>query len=129
MHWPIPVSELCTESHLEELILRSIEATVNGANLYVPRVSRSRMNGGQTPADAELMIEASDAAIRTRIKRDEVYQMFRPVIAKLMANSTPEPGKLITECYDLYRHRPSPEYQGLIARVKSEFKDCGLLWQ
>ena len=128
MHWPIPVSELCTESHLEELILRSIEATVNGANLYVPRVSRSRMNGGQTPADAELMIEASDAAIGTRIKRDEVYEMFEPVITKLMTNSTPEPGKLITECYDLQRHEPSHEYKELITRVKNEFKDCGLQW-
>lgn len=129
MHWPIPVSELCTESHLEELVLRSIEATVNGANLYVPRVSRSRMNGGQTPADAELMIEASDATIRTGIKRGEVYEMFKPVIEKLMTNSTPEPGKLITECYDLQRHKPSPEYQELIMRVKNVFKDCGLHWQ
>ena len=128
MHWPIPVSELCTESHLQELVLRSIEAAVNGANLYVPRVSRSRMNGGQTPADAELMIEASDAALRTRIKRGDVYQMFQPVISKLMENSTPEPGKLITECYDLQRHRPSPEYQELISRVKKEFGDCGLRW-
>ena len=126
MHWPIPVSELCTESHLQELVLRSIEAAVNGAKLYVPRVSRSRMNGGQTPADAELMIEASDAALRTRIKRGDVYQMFQPVISKLMENSTPEPGKLITECYDLQRHRPRPEYQELISRVKKEFGDCGL---
>jgi len=129
MHWPIPVSELCTESHLEELVLRSIEAAVNGANLYVPRVSRSRMNGGQTPADAEIMIEASDAALKTGIKRDDVYPMFKPVIEKLMENSTPEPGKLITECYDLQRHRPSPEYQGLIDKVKKEFQDCGLQWQ
>ncbi len=129
MHWPIPVSELCTKSHLEELILRSIEAAVNGANLYVPRVSRSRMNGGQTPSDAELMIEASDAAIRTRIKRDEVYKMFKPIIAKLMTNSTPELGKLITECYDLERRVPSSEYQELIARVKNSFKDCGLKWE
>jgi len=128
MHWPIPVSELCTESHLEELVLRSIEATVNGANLYVPRVSRSRINGGQSPADAELMIEASDAAIRTRIKRSEVYGMFKPVITKLMENPTPEPGKLITECYDLQRHRPSPEYQQVITKVKKEFRDCGLEW-
>lgn len=128
MHWPIPVSELCTESHLEELMLRSIEATVNGANLYVPRVSRSRMNGGQTPADAELMIEASDAAIRSGVKRDDVYGMFKPVINKLMTNTTPESGKLITECYDLQRHRPSPEYQELIAGVKKEFEDCGLQW-
>jgi len=129
MHWPIPVSELGSESHLEELILRSIEATVNGANLYVPRVSRSRINGGQTPADAELMIEASDSAIRTRIRRDEVYQMFRPVIMKLMAKSTPEPGRLIAECYDLELRRPRPEYQELITRVKKEFRDCGLQWE
>jgi methylamine--corrinoid protein Co-methyltransferase len=128
MHWPIPVSELCTESHLEELVLRSIEATVNGANLYVPRVSRSRMNGGQTPADAELMIEASDAAIRSGVKRDDVYGMFKPVINKLMTNTTPESGKLITECYDLQRHRPSPEYQDLITGVKKEFEACGLQW-
>jgi len=129
MHWPIPVSELCTDSHLEELILRSVEAAVNGANLYVPRVSRSRMNGGQTPADAELMIDASDAAIRMQIRRSEVYEVFKPVITKLMKNTTPEPGKLITECYDLQRHRPSSEYQKLIAKVKSEFKDCGLQWE
>jgi hypothetical protein len=87
------------------------------------------MNGGQTPADAELMIEASDAAIRTRIKRSEVYPMFKPVITKLMANPNPEPGKLITECYDLQRHKPSSEYQELIARVKNEFRDCGLQWE
>jgi hypothetical protein len=104
MHWPIPISELCTESHLEELILRSIEAAVNGANLYVPRVSRSRMNGGQTPADVELMIEASDAAIEGKIKRNEIYEMFKPIINKLMINSEPEQGKLITECYDLKLH-------------------------
>lgn len=129
MHWPIPISELCTESHLEELVLRSIEATVNGANLYVPRVSRSRINGGQTPADAELMIEASDATIRTRMKRNEIYGAFKPVITKLMGNTVPEPGKLITECYDLQRHRPSSEYQQLIAKVKKEFRDCGLQWE
>jgi methylamine--corrinoid protein Co-methyltransferase len=129
MHWPIPISELCTESHLEELILRSIEATVNGANLYVPRVSRSRMNGGQTPADAELMIEASDATIRTGIKRNEIYEMFKPIINKLIKNPTPENGKLITECYDLNNHKPSSEYEKLITSVKNEFKNCGLQWQ
>ncbi|MDP2900662.1 MAG: monomethylamine:corrinoid methyltransferase [Candidatus Bathyarchaeota archaeon] len=128
MHWPIPVSELCTPSHLEELVLRSIEATVNGANLYTPRVSRSRMNGGQTPADAELMIEASDAALRTGIKRGDVYTMFKPIIEKLSTNTTPEKGKLITECYDLQRHKPSPEYRGLINVVRKEFADCGLHW-
>ena len=129
MHWPIPVSELCTMSHLEELVLRSMEAAVNGANLYVPRVSRSRMNGGQTPADAELMIEASDAAIDTGLKREDIYPAFNPIIDKLMKNPDPEPGKLINECYDLQRHRPSKEYSELISSVKKEFEDCGLQWR
>lgn len=129
MHWPIPVSELCTESHLEELVLRSVEATVNGANLYTPRVSRSRMNGGQTPADVELMIEASDATMRTGVKRCDVYPMFKSIISKLSANTAPEQGKLITECYDLKRHKPSIEYMGLIEKVRKEFSDSGLLWE
>ncbi len=128
MHWPIPVSELCTESHLQELVLRSIEATVNGANLYTPRVSRSRMNGGQTPADVDLMIEASDAALRTCVKRNEVYPMFKGVITALSENTTPQQGKLITECYDLQRHKPSAEYAELIAKVRKQFTDCGLNW-
>lgn len=128
MQWPIPISELCTPSHLEELLLRSIEAAVNGANLYVPRVSRSRVNGGQTPADAELAIEAADVAIKMGIKRNEVYEMFKPIITKLLTNTEPEPGKLITECYDLQRHRPSQEYQALIDDVRKEFQDCGLQW-
>jgi hypothetical protein len=128
MHWPIPVSGLCTESHLQELILRSIESTVNGANLYVPRVSRSRMNGGQTPADAEIMIEASDATLNSKIKRDEVYEMFKPVIDNLMNNTAPVEGKLISECYDLQRHKPSSEYWNLIQKVKDQFKECGFQW-
>ena len=86
------------------------------------------MNGGQTPADVELMIDASDAAIRAGVKRGDVYPMFKGIIEKLTTSPTPEKGKLITECYDLQKHRPSPEYESLITKVKAEFKDCGLKW-
>jgi hypothetical protein len=95
----------------------------------VPRVSRARVNGGQTPADAELAIDAADAAVKMRIKRDEVYEMFKPIITKLKKNDTPERGKLITDCYDLQRHKPRQEYQDLIDEVKKEFEDCGLQWE
>ncbi|MBE0633293.1 monomethylamine:corrinoid methyltransferase, partial [Candidatus Bathyarchaeota archaeon] len=84
--------------------------------------------GGQTPADAELMIKASDAAIKSGVKREEVYELFKPIITKLMDNAKPEPGKLITECYDLQHHKPSPEYGNLIEAVKKEFSTCGLKW-
>ena len=87
------------------------------------------MNGGQTPADVELMIEASDATLRTGVKRSEVYPMFKHIISKLSANTTPEQGKLITECYDLQRHKPSVDYRELINVIRKEFADCGLLWE
>ncbi|MFQ6077075.1 MAG: monomethylamine:corrinoid methyltransferase, partial [Candidatus Bathyarchaeia archaeon] len=53
MEWNITCSELCTDMCLQESAMRSIEATVNGANLYAHRVSRPRMNAGQTPLEAE----------------------------------------------------------------------------
>ena len=86
------------------------------------------MNGGQTPADAEIMIEASDATLNSKIKRDEVYEMFKPVIDNLMNNTAPVEGKLISECYDLQRHKPSFEYWNLIQKVKDQFKECGFQW-
>jgi hypothetical protein len=75
------------------------------------------------------MIEASDATLRAEVKRDDVYPMFKSIITKLSTNTAPEQGKLITECYDLQRHRPSVEYFELINRVRKEFADCGLLWE
>jgi len=45
-----------------------------------------------------------------------------------MENTKPEQGKLITECYDLQHHKPSPEYANLISEVKQEFANCGLKW-
>jgi len=41
MAWIIPTSGPGTETHLIETALRSIEAAINGANLYAPRHSRS----------------------------------------------------------------------------------------
>ncbi len=57
MAWIIPTSGPGTETHLVETSLRSIEAAINGANLYAPRHSRALINAGQTPVEAELMVE------------------------------------------------------------------------
>jgi hypothetical protein len=67
--------------------------------------------------------------LRSGIKRVDVYSMFKPIISKLSANVSPEPGKLITECYNLQRHKPSSEYKELIDSVRKEFAECGLLWE
>ncbi len=125
MEWNITCSELCTESCLQESAMRSIEATVNGANLYAPRVSRPRMNAGQTPLEAEWMVEVSDATLKVGLKREEAGKIIQK-LAERLRDKLPAKGKTIIECYDLVRHRPSKDYQEIYKKVKRDLEDLGL---
>jgi len=125
MEWNIPVAELCTEMHLYESAIRSIEAAINGANLYAHRVSRPRMSAGQTPLEPEFMIEVSDATIAAGIKRAEGGKVLKQLADKIRGKP-PAPGKTISECYDLVKHKPSREYQELYEKVKMGLRNCGL---
>ncbi len=125
MEWVIPSSELCTREHLWESAVRSIEGTINGANLYAHRVSRPRMNAGQTPLEPEFMIEVSDATLKAGLKRDDGGELLKR-ITKDLEGREPSKGKTIQECYDLVRRRPSKEYEALYSEVKGELADLGL---
>jgi methylamine--corrinoid protein Co-methyltransferase len=128
MEWNITCSGLCTETSLLENALRSVEATVNGAALYAPRVSRARMNAGQTPVEPEFMIEVSDATVKANLKREEAGKILKQIADRLKDRS-PEKGKTIQECYDLVKHKPSNEYQEIYHKVKKDLVDLGLEFQ
>lgn len=128
MEWNIPCSELCTEMCLIESALRNIEAPLNGANLYAQRVSRPRMNGGQTPLEAEWMVEVSDATINAGLTRKSAGDILKAISDKVHGKK-PVPGKTIQECYDLVQHKPSKEYQGIYEKVKKELTDLGLKFE
>jgi methylamine--corrinoid protein Co-methyltransferase len=125
MEWVIPSSELCTEEHLWESAVRSIEGTINGANLYAHRVSRPRMNAGQTPLEAEFMIEVSDATLKAGLKRGDGGELLKKITGRLEGRSSVQ-GKTIQECYDLVKHRPSAEYGEIYGKVKKDLADLGL---
>ncbi len=125
MEWDIPSSELCTEENLWESAVRSIEGTINGANLYAHRVSRPRMNAGQTPLEAEFMIEVSDATLKAGLKRGDGGELLKKMTKPLEGRNS-APGKTIQECYDLVHHRPSAEYAAIYDRVKKGLTDLGL---
>lgn len=125
MEWNITCSELCTPMCLQESAMRSIEAAVNGANLYAPRVSRPRMNAGQTPLEAEWMVEVSDATLKAGLRREEAGEILRKM-AEILKDRTPAKGKTIQECYDLVKHKPSEEYQAIYRKVKQELAELGL---
>ncbi|MBZ5584101.1 MAG: hypothetical protein LAQ30_18185, partial [Acidobacteriia bacterium] len=63
MRWVIPTSGPGTDLCLWEGAMQAIEAPINGMNLYAPRHCRTTVNHGQTPLEAEWMIEVSDAVI------------------------------------------------------------------
>ncbi len=94
-------------------------------NLYAPRQCRTTTNHGQTPFEAEWMIEVSDAVIEQGFDRQSGNELLEK-IAKRLENEKPAEGYDITECYDLIHHRPSPEYYDTYHKVKNELNRMGL---
>ena len=127
MAWVIPTSGPGTETNLLEVSLRTIEGTINGANLYAPRHSRAQMNAGQTPVEGELMVEVSDATIAAGIDRQKGGDLLAKLARKL-EDRHPEPGFSIQECYDLINHRPNPEFEKIHQQVKEYLASLGLVF-
>jgi len=125
MRWIIPTSGPGTALNLLEGAMQAIEAPVNGMNLYAPRQCRTTTNRGQTPLEAEWMIEVSDAVIEQGLDRKEADALLKR-IAERLENETPADGYEITECYDLIHHRPLPSYQNVYLDVKKGLTAMGL---
>jgi methylamine--corrinoid protein Co-methyltransferase len=125
MAWIIPTAGPGTETNLIEIAIRSVEAQINGGNLYAVRHSRAQMNAGQTPLEADWMVEVADATLRAGLDRAGAGQVCRALNDKLRGRK-PEPGHAIQECYDLVHRRPLPEYDRLYRGLKDELGRLGL---
>jgi hypothetical protein len=125
MRWVIPTSGIGTELNLLECAMMSIEAPINGMNLYAPRHCRTLTNRGQTPLEAEWMIEVSDAVIKQGIDRQGAGEIMAR-LAKEFEGKKPVEGYTITECYDLVNHRPLPEFEKAYSTAKQKINNLGL---
>jgi len=125
MRWIIPTSGPGTELNLLEGAMQAIEAPINGMNLYAPRHCRTTTNHGQTPLEAEWMIEVSDAVIEQGFDRQGANELLER-IAKRFENEKPVEGYDITECYDLINHYPLPGYRAAYVNVKTQLAKMGL---
>jgi methylamine---corrinoid protein Co-methyltransferase len=125
MAWVIPTSGPATENNLLEIAFRSIEAQINGGNLYALRRSRAKMNAGQTPLESEWMLEVSDATLKAGMDRQSAGEVCWK-IAKRLEGRTPIDGQTIQECYDLVNHKPLPHYDKLYRQIKEEMASYGL---
>ena len=125
MRWIIPTSGSGTELSLLEIAMQSIEAPINGMNLYAPRQCRTTTNYGQTPLEAEWMIEVSDAVIDQGFDRQGADALLAK-LAERFEGEKPVEGYAITECYDLINHKPLSDYQQLYTRVKKTLTEMGL---
>ena len=125
MRWIIPTSGPGTALNLLEGAMQAIEAPINGMNLYAPRQCRTTTNHGQTPLEAEWMIEVSDAIIEQGFDRQGADELLSK-IAERLENEKPAEGYDIDACYDLIHHRPLPNYQKAYLSVKEELSGMGL---
>jgi len=125
MRWVIPTSGPGTELNLLEGAMHSIEAPINGMNLYAPRQCRTTTNHGQTPLEAEWMIEVSDAVIEQGLDRKGASELLAK-LAQRIQGEQPQEGYSITECYDLAHHKPKPDYERIYSNVKNQLTEMGL---
>jgi methylamine--corrinoid protein Co-methyltransferase len=125
MRWVIPTSGPGTELNLLEGAMQSIEAPINGMNLYAPRQCRTTTNHGQTPLEAEWMIEVSDAVIEQGFGRKAANELLAK-LAQRFQGEKPQEGYSITECYDLAHHKPKPDYERIYGNVKKQLTEMGL---
>lgn len=115
-----------TEAHLIELGIIAIYSAINGANLYIPRKFRARMNAGQTPLEAEFMSEVADATVRAGINREEGNEIVKRLAKKLENREVENGPDDIRDCYDLVYHKPKNDYEQIYLKVKKEFRDAGV---
>ncbi len=115
-----------TRTLLVECAMRAILAAVNGANIYLTRQRRARMNASQDPLMQEWAAEVAEATIRAKVTRGQVDEILRKLYP--LVNGHPvEPGVGdIRECYDLVNHRPKPEYLRIYLQLKDELVRLGL---
>jgi hypothetical protein len=125
MRWVIPTSGPGTELNLLEGAMQSIEAPINGMNLYAPRHCRTTTNHGQTPLEAEWIIEVSDAVIEQGFDRQGGNELLRK-LARRFEGEKPQDGFSITECYDLIHHKPKPDYEKVYLSAKRQLTEMGL---
>jgi len=125
MRWVIPTSGPGTDLCLWEGAMQAVEAPINGMNLYAPRHCRTTVNHGQTPVEAEWMIEVSDAVVEQGFDRQAGNELLGRIAAKF-ENKQPLAGFDIGECYDLMHHQPHKMYADIYRSVKKELKDMGL---
>ncbi|MCL4534146.1 MAG: monomethylamine:corrinoid methyltransferase [Bacteroidetes bacterium] len=114
-----------TATHLQEIGLGTIVATICGAGLYIVRQGRAQMNAAQTPLEAEWAMEVAEAVVRTGLNRASATEVMRPLMADLEGKSVEAPQK-VTECYDLVHHLPGPAYRDIYLKVKDQFAKAGL---
>lgn len=126
MRWVIPTSGPGTELNLLEGAMQSTEAPINGMNLYAPRHCRTTVNHGQTPLEAEWMIQVSDSVIEQGFDREGANDLLSR-IAKRIENEKPAKGFDIQQCYDLVNHKPLPEYEEIYLKAKAELTVMGLI--
>jgi hypothetical protein len=115
-----------TRSILIEGAMRAIVTTMNGANLYIARQYRARMNASQDPLMSEWTAEVAEAIIKGKVTRGQADEILRKLHALIAGQPVERGVDHIRDCYDLVNHRPNPEYLRIYLQLKEEVARLGL---
>ena len=109
-----------TRSALIEGAMEALVCAVNGANLYIARQYRARMNAAQDPLMSEWAFEVAGAAARAKLTRVQANEILGRLYSLIQGKPVERGVDDIRDCYDLVNHRPSAGYECIYRGVKEE---------
>ena len=118
-----------TRSALIEGAMRAILGAVNGANVYLARQYRARINASQDPLMSEWAYEVARATIEATLTRAQADAILRKLYSLVQGKPVERGVDHIRDCYDLVHHRPSPAYHQVYLTLKEEVTQLGLPMQ
>jgi methylamine--corrinoid protein Co-methyltransferase len=117
----------CTDVACYELICHGITAAVSGSDLSPAAVARNRHPERCTGMEGRICAEAARATTRMGMSRKEANALVKKILPKYEDKISEAPiGKTISECYDMERVEPTPEYLDLYEKVKKDISSLGL---
>jgi len=115
----------CTSMILRETSASVIAAVASGLSIESLGSASNKYEDRRSPVEPRISAEVAHAVAGK--KRSEANEIVKDLLRKYESKlPNPPLGKLMHECWDVERRRPTKEYSSVVKRFKKEILDLGV---
>jgi len=112
---------------LQEAATHGLVSVVSGANLWEIGVAFNKYKNYATPMEARMAAEVGCGVAKENLSRTDANELTLALLDLYEEKIPNAPmGKNFRECYDVRKSKPTPEYDALYRKTKTELQDLGV---